>query len=260
MLPAGIARLVARDRPKIIAIDGDLGAGKTQLARALARQFGFPVVHLDDHIGAGAPSYVESIRIDAVRDAILAAGRPVVIEGICLRRVLDALDIVPDLHLYARADESTRYKAGDALVGEVADYAVEGRRLADEVIRMSEFGTNQLDVDIAYLKAKTIVSVVLALGGISSLIVGALLLTSGMAAANSAVLEIAGARLTAEGLGAVILGSSVFWAYFAYLARPKYSRRKETKSRTMPDGGQESYEFESSTMTNFASRQGERDS
>ena len=113
---------------------------------------------------------------------------------------------------------------------------------------MGDSPTNHLDVDIAYLRSKTIVSVALSLGGIASLVVGAYIISSGISATESAVLEIGGARLTAEGLGAVVMGTAAFWGYFAYRARPKYSRRSETRSFVAPDGSREDYSFESATM------------
>ncbi len=89
-------------------------------------------------------------------------------------------------------------------------------------------------------------AVVLAVGGITA--VGAIVLTLGVNAANSAVFEIGGFKVTAEGIGAVIFGSSVFWAYFAYLSRPVYARRREVISKQLADGSSHSEERETSTM------------
>ena len=117
---------------------------------------------------------------------------------------------------------------------------------------MNRFETNQLDVDIAYLKSKTLVAVVLGIGGMAALAVGAFVLTSGISTQDSAVFKVLGAEISAEGIGAVILASSLLWAYFAYLTRPKYSRRKEIRNETSSDGSQSRYEFESATMAAVA--------
>ncbi|SEI48383.1 hypothetical protein SAMN05421831_102296 [Allopseudospirillum japonicum] len=108
--------------------------------------------------------------------------------------------------------------------------------------------TNQLDVDIAYIKAKAIVSGFLAFGGIVSIFVGAFVFNAGISSENTTLINILGAEVTAKGIGAVILSSSVPWAYFSYLSRPNYSRARESRTNTTADGTQEVYEFDSSTM------------
>ncbi len=235
-------------RPGIIGIDGDLGAGKSSLSRWLSTRLALPVIHLDDHLNAGGSSFVESIDRRGLRRAIDTAGRPVIVEGICLLAAMDTVGLQPDLHYYLKPHTPIRYKRGSALVEEVADYRGEAEKHANGVITMGDSPTNHLDVDIAYLRSKTIVSVVLSLGGIASLVVGAYIISSGISATESAVLEIAGAKLTAEGLGAVVMGTAAFWGYFAYRARPKYSRRSETRSVTAADGSREDYSYESATM------------
>lgn len=108
--------------------------------------------------------------------------------------------------------------------------------------------TNQLDVDIAYIKAKTIASTALVFGGIVASVVGAFVLTNETQAENSAVLPILGTEVTAKGIGAIIISSSAPWAYFAYLARPNYSQTKENRISFKADGTHSNYLFESATM------------
>lgn len=244
-----MSELFTKKPQGVIGIDGELGAGKTQLSVQLSNEYKIPLVHVDDFLITGRNEYVKAIKINELSEAI-SDQRPIIVEGICLLSVLKLIGISPDIHIFLYRSESTPYKKGNALVSEVQTYIQDTKadKKATKALFMNNPPTNQLDVDIAYLKAKTTVSIMLSIGGIVSLIVGAFILGSGINSTDSAVFEVLGAKLTAEGIGAVILGSSVFWAYFAYLSRPKYSKRKEMKSSVSPNGTVEEYEFESSTM------------
>ncbi len=234
----------------IIAIDGELGAGKSCFSKELGEKYGIRVIHIDDYLNPGKQKYVLALRLDELSASIQNGEYPVIIEGVCVLTILSGIGMVPSLHFFLHRAGKTKYKQGSLLVSEVNKYITEtdAPRKATKAIIMNNSPTNQLDVDIAYLKSKTIVSVSLSIGGIITLLVGVFLLSSGISHQDSAIFEILGAKLTAKGIGAVILGSSVFWAYFAYSARPKYSRRKEVSSTTFPDGSQSHYELESATM------------
>ncbi len=235
----------------LIGIDGELGAGKTTFARELSRQTGIRRVHLDDYLDTGRGEYVNALDFRAIDAKLKESTGPVIVEGVCLLNVFDRLGIVADVHYFlSRHPEAPAYKTNSLVVNEVRDYLANtnAKYRADERIFMPFGQTNQLDVDIAYIKAKTIVSALLALGGIAAIFVGAFVLSAGIQAENSAVIRVLGAEVNAKGIGGVILASSVLWGYFAYLARPKYSRRKESRSNVAPDGSREIYEFESSTM------------
>jgi hypothetical protein len=137
------------------------------------------------------------------------------------------------------------------LRGEVQDYITRylPRARADAIICLEELTMNSShDVDIAFIKAKTLVSVTLAIGGLLQTIAGALLLNAGLNEPGTASFKVLGAEVSATGLGGIVLCTSVMWAYFAYLARPKFSSRSETRNRTSADGSSELYEFRSSTQ------------
>lgn len=233
----------------IIAIDGDLGGGKSTIADELSEKMQIPVVHVDDFLVPNTGRYVDSINYFDLQESLRKSGRSVIIEGACLLDVLNKINLKHSQYFFVKRIESAPYK-NSVLLSEVRDYiqrncaTINGSRA--QIMKRIE--TNQLDVDIAYLKSKTLVATVLAIGGMTALAVGAYVLTSGISTQDSAVFKILGAEVSAEGIGAIILASSVLWAYFAYLARPKYSRRKEVRNETGSDGSQRSYEFESSTM------------
>lgn len=233
----------------IIAIDGDLGGGKTRLANTLSEKMQIPILHLDDFLIPRTGRFLDSINYLDLEEGIRKAGFRVIIEGICLLDVLERIDVKHSQYFFIERKQNAPYKSS-VLLSEVSAYKKRKRIIIDSAKAkfMKHVETNQLDVDIAYLKSKMWVAVVLAFGGMTALVVGAYVLTSGISTQDSAVFKMLGAEISAEGIGAVILASSVLWAYFAYLARPKYSRRKEVRNETGSDGSQRSYAFESSTM------------
>jgi hypothetical protein len=238
-------------RPQIIAIDGELGAGKTTFAANLSRENYYSCIHLDDFLAHEQAAFVTALKLHEIRKALELVRGPFIVEGVCVLQVLDLLGVTPSMHIFLhRAYGCSQYKQSP-IVLEVETYIREYRAPINADMRlciMQNSQTNQLDVDIAYIKAKTVVSSILALGGVVATIVGAFVLNSGIQTENITVLSILGAEVTAKGIGAVILSSSVLWAYFSYLSRPNYSRTKESRTSLTADGAHENYEFESSTM------------
>jgi hypothetical protein len=88
--------------PILIGIDGRDGAGKTTLAKALGQCTGAAVVSLDDFVAKNRGSYVPHLRTGDLREALSSAGRPAIVEGVCLLAVLEALSLEPDLLVYVK--------------------------------------------------------------------------------------------------------------------------------------------------------------
>lgn len=92
---------------KIIAIDGVCGVGKSFLARHLSEKFDYALVECDAFIGKGLGhlQYPEILDLDRLKRSVSAAtslNRPVIIESILLRLVLDSLDIKHAFHIYVQ--------------------------------------------------------------------------------------------------------------------------------------------------------------
>lgn len=244
---------ILQNAPKgVIAIDGELGAGKTTLSNELSNMCEISVIHVDHYLTNGQNQYVAAVKSDELKEAIQNAALPIIVEGVCLLSILSLIEVKPVLHVFIYRGGDSDYKRNNGVVDEIANYITESQApsKADKVIYMNNSQTNQLDVDIVYIKSKTLVSVILAFGGVMALLIGAYVLTSGVSSKDSAVFEVLGAKITAEGIGAVILCSSVLWAFFSYLAKPSYSRSRsrEIKTNTASDGSHSSHEFESATM------------
>src|ERR1700710_1710024 len=81
----------------IIGIDGRVGAGKSALAGWLAWHLGGPCIGLNSYIIAGqSPLDWHYAQLAALIDAQRETRKSIVVEGICLCRVLQDLNMDPD--------------------------------------------------------------------------------------------------------------------------------------------------------------------
>jgi hypothetical protein len=244
-----LAHAIEKSGATIIGIDGYFGVGKTSLAISLSRQTGYGCIHLDDYLEPKKGSFVENLDLLALKEAINE--RPLIIEGICLLEVLCRLQINSDFLVYVVGIRPSHKKIDKIIFEEINKYlqAYRPTQRADVIFNMDKYnGNSSTEIDIAYIKAQTAISIVLAVGGILSILVGALVFTLGLQAGDTALIKVAGAEISAKGIGGVILGTSAAWAYFSYLSRPKYNRTREIKESKKNDGSFERHEFESSTQ------------
>jgi len=233
-----LAGLLRPHRDGIISIDGQHGVGKTTLARELTRLLGMRVVHLDDFLSRGRGGFVAFLDLEAIATAL--ASRSVLVDGVCMLDVLERLGLRADATVYVReTSPHTRGKLdAGALAAEVADYQ---RRRSPEQVASFVFvrpmrareGTvcavesQEAQVDIAFINAKTKLAITLAVGGMLTLVVGLVVLLYGVQQAGDATVKLAGMEVAASGMGAVIMVTSSVWAFFAYKSRPIYVRRRD---------------------------------
>ena len=247
---AELSRALENRDAAIIGVDGYLGAGKTTVAVGLSRQTRYACVHLDDYLGPHEGGFVENLDLSGLKAAINE--RPIIIEGLCLLEVLKRLWTDADFLVYVAGVRPSRKESDKKIFDEADNYrhAYQPTERADVIFDMDKYNSSSsIAVDIAYIKSKTAISIVLALGGILSILVGALVFVLGLQGGDTTLIKFAGAEISAKGIGGVILTTSAVWAYLAYLARPKYSRKREVKESRRNDGSIERHEFESSTQT-----------
>lgn len=223
----------------LIGIDGYHATGKTTLARSLSAALGVPVVHLDTFLHPHQGSFVRSIRLPELSAALRQ--RPVIVEGVCLLAALSLAGVKPDLLIYILGSEPHPMTSGDrsALASEVRDYHRKWQPVdmadayyfinpAKEAIKMRPI---QPDVDVAFIQAKTILAITLAIGGMLALVIGLIVLLYGASTPNQTTFRIAGLDVSASGIGGVIMATSAIWAFFSYQCRPVYSRLQQSSQK-----------------------------
>lgn len=96
-----LAPLLAGLPPKVVAIDGRSGAGKTTLARFLAWYFNSSLVELDLFLKEGGLVRRKS-GVERIVKFRLGLRLPVFVEGLMVLDLLDSIAIKPDYTIYVR--------------------------------------------------------------------------------------------------------------------------------------------------------------
>jgi hypothetical protein len=93
--------------PAIVAIDGECNAGKTSLSRFLAYRFNITLVETDFYLKerTGVFEY-ESEEPKRLILSRLNKGRPVIVEGVEVRRLLKQIGIEPDFAIRVVCEQS----------------------------------------------------------------------------------------------------------------------------------------------------------
>ena len=83
-----------------IIVDGDPGSGKTTLANKMAKDLEANVVSLDDYLSGNREiSYCDQINYASLRDKIRAGGPRLIIEGVCVLKILAKMEVHHDYHI-----------------------------------------------------------------------------------------------------------------------------------------------------------------
>lgn len=139
---AKFTRNSSKSLPIIVSIDGFMGSGKSSLAMELADALDGMRVSFDCYIdpGSNSPSYLEKLKIDHLERDIAnlkAKFDYVVIEGICLLQVLNAISVAPDIRIYVkRISEQGLWHDGFHLEDYVDERAIKEK---EEGLHKSEF-------------------------------------------------------------------------------------------------------------------------
>jgi adenylate kinase family enzyme len=91
--PEKLADYIAAIGRGLIAFDGRPSAGKTPLARDMARRLGCTAVDADKFLEQQQGAFVEKLRIADMRRTIEAGGPLVLLSGVCARRVIERLEL-----------------------------------------------------------------------------------------------------------------------------------------------------------------------
>jgi uridine kinase len=111
--------------PKIIAINGRPGVGKTTLGRFLACRFEISLIETDLFLkGNGRLEYRHCDAISHMIEVrINRKDRPVIVEGVAVLRLLDELERKPDFVIYIESkDDEADKDGGSAWLKDLWEY------------------------------------------------------------------------------------------------------------------------------------------
>lgn len=93
--------------PLLIGVDGLNGSGKSSLASWLSWQLEMPAIHLDSFlINNTVPLSIRTADLARVLEERRLLGRPIIVEGVLLLRVLGELKRAPDFLLFVECEEN----------------------------------------------------------------------------------------------------------------------------------------------------------
>lgn len=88
--------------PRLIAIDGVPGSGKSTLRSQLALAFDAQEVELDDFLTPDQGEFVAALRMDDLASALTSPLGLIVVSGACMLKVLEHLHLEPDVLVYVK--------------------------------------------------------------------------------------------------------------------------------------------------------------
>lgn len=102
---------IQRSNAKLVGVDGAPNGGKSTFATELCEKLRFGLLKFDDYIPPNPKGryfdYIEAEKIGADLQLEAQKQNGVIIEGPCLRAVLDRIGVVPDYVVYVRNGENT---------------------------------------------------------------------------------------------------------------------------------------------------------
>ena len=87
---------------RIATVDGWLGSGKSCIGREMSRLTPMWAFDLDAFIVQRKEAFLDALALQSLRAAIVTWEARIVITGVCVREVLERIEIQADLHIYTK--------------------------------------------------------------------------------------------------------------------------------------------------------------
>lgn len=112
---------------RLLAIDGWLGSGKTELAKQLSRLCELWALDLDCFMLLRIDAFMDALNWRGLAAAIEASDARLVISGVCVRDVLARLGLEADRHIYVKRMSGLFWEDEDDAIGDgLQEYAEAG--------------------------------------------------------------------------------------------------------------------------------------
>ncbi len=99
---AAVLRTRLSNRRTVIGIDGAPASGKSTVAEAVAPMLNATVFSIDNFLNRHEGRYFECLRLEELKNQIGVAQRAMIVEGICLLKVLEAISVQHDQLVYVK--------------------------------------------------------------------------------------------------------------------------------------------------------------
>lgn len=100
-----LCALIENRNFEIIGIDGADGVGKSCLAKQVATEFNFGHIEVDCFLYKNQGAYLKSVDSDSLKlaiDEVRVKHQAIVMDGVCLKAVLECIEVVADFHIYVQ--------------------------------------------------------------------------------------------------------------------------------------------------------------
>ncbi len=130
--------LVSSGNYSVIAIDGNDGVGKSTLADALSKKFGYKHINLDNFLSKKKGGYLKYLNFKNIEAEVRKrSNKKIVIEGVLMKKVLEEINVDPDMFIYI-SDNVWIYQWSEEYDGEYSKMTFE------EIIKDVEDKTNRI--------------------------------------------------------------------------------------------------------------------
>lgn len=101
----------------VISVDGVNGSGKSYLAWSLSNKYGYAYIDIDgNYLIQNNGKYIDFIKYNKLSEKITAlsnTNKIMVVDGICILRVLNTIEINPDIKIYVKKIHFGHWRDGN---------------------------------------------------------------------------------------------------------------------------------------------------
>lgn len=141
--------LVAEKNLHLVSIDGFSGSGKSYLSKVIVESNSYSYIDIDgDYLVANNGRYIDFIKYEKLKSDIfnfISNEDKVVIDGICILKVLERIGFKPDIKIYVKGIHNNQWRDGKH-----RDYATS----VEDALFNIRVKNQQFENDAAYIEGR----------------------------------------------------------------------------------------------------------